>query len=93
MSDKQTRGAFVRNAIILPAFAGLLAGTAGVASAQAKGAKSTYKYQDEPKDGKQCSQCTFFLQGKTETDAGTCKIVDGTISPKGWCIAWSSKSG
>jgi len=92
MSDNQTRGAFVRNAIILPALAGLVAGTGAVASAQAgKGEKSTYKYQDTPKNGQQCSGCTFFLPNKTATANGQCKVVAGDISPKGWCIAFSPK--
>ena len=88
--DKLSRAAFVRAAVILPALAGVL-GT--VAAAQApKGPKSQFKYQDTPKDGKQCSTCTFFIAGKTPTANGTCKIVQGDISPKGYCIAWSAKS-
>ena len=54
-SNRLTRKDFVGRAVALPALAGRTATTA-VASAQAaKGSKSQFKYQDTPKDGKQCS--------------------------------------
>jgi len=87
--DKLTRATFVRAAVILPALAGVL-GT--VVEAQApKGSKTQFKYQSTPNNGKQCSTCTFFIAGKTATANGTCKIVQGDISPKGYCIAYSAK--
>jgi hypothetical protein len=89
--EKLSRARFVQTAIILPAFAAAL--TSLPAEAQApKGSKTQFKYQDTPKNGQQCSGCTFFIAGKTSTASGTCKIVQGDISPKGWCQAWSKKS-
>jgi len=37
------------------------------------------QYQPTPKDGQRCAACTFFAQ-----PAG-CKVVQGVISPHGWC--------
>ncbi|MBV8491804.1 MAG: high-potential iron-sulfur protein [Candidatus Eremiobacteraeota bacterium] len=77
-------------AIVLPALAGLLA--VSTTSANAAGSKDQFHYQSTPKDGHQCSGCTFFIAGKSKDADGTCKIVSGDISPKGWCQAWSAKS-
>lgn len=84
------RRTFVSNAIVLPALAGLL--LAQTTRAQAKGSKAQFKYQTTPMNGHKCSQCTFFIAGSSAKANGTCKIVDGSISPNGWCTAWSKKS-
>lgn len=84
-----TRGKFVAGALILPALAGLLLGE--TSTAQAKGSKAQFKYQNSPKNGQKCSQCKFFTPGKTATASGTCSLVDGSISPNGWCIAYAKK--
>jgi hypothetical protein len=87
--DKLSRATFVRAAVILPALAGVL-GTVGRAQAPS-GTKAQFKYQSTPNNNRQCSGCTFFIAGKTATANGTCKIVQGDISPKGYCVAWSAK--
>jgi High potential iron-sulfur protein len=89
-SNAMTRRTFVGNAIVLPALAGLI--FAETATAQAKGSKAQFKYQGTPNGGHKCSQCTFFIPGSSPTANGTCKIVDGSISPNGWCSAWAKKS-
>jgi High potential iron-sulfur protein len=53
------------------------------ASAQQKVSKDQAKYQDSPNEGKKCSECTFFIK------PGSCKVVDGAISPDGWCQLWT----
>jgi hypothetical protein len=70
----------------------LLAGTTATASiallvgkAEAKIQQSAVKYQTEPKDGKQCSECNFFVA------PNGCKQVDGEISPTGYCLLWVKK--
>jgi hypothetical protein len=48
----------------------------------AKAAKlphSAVRYQDSPKDGKECDACKLFMP------PNACKSVAGIISPKGWC--------
>jgi hypothetical protein len=85
-----TRRAFVAGSIVLPALAGLM--LAETTAARAKGSQAQFKYQKTPKNGHQCSQCSLFIPGSSATANGTCKVVDGSISPKGWCTAFSPKS-
>jgi hypothetical protein len=85
-----TRRTFVANAVVLPALAGLL--LAETTSAEAKGSKAQFKYQSTPNSGHKCAQCTFYIPGSSASANGTCKIVDGSISPNGWCTAFSAKS-
>ena len=53
--------------------------------AQAKLAQTAVKYQPDPKDGKQCDGCNFFVA------PNSCKMVDGDIAPTGWCTLWVKK--
>ena len=55
------------------------------ALAQQKVSKETAKYQDKPSGDKQCSNCAQFIPNNG------CKIVDGTISPQGYCTLWQKK--
>ena len=88
MTD-QTTPACVSRRTVLVAAAGaapLLALAATSANA-AKLSQSAVKYQASPKDGKQCDGCNLFVA------PSSCKSVDGTISPKGWCSLWVKKAG
>jgi hypothetical protein len=40
-------------------------------------------YQDSPKDIMMCATCTLFEPPKS------CKIVEGDVSPTGWCKAFA----
>jgi hypothetical protein len=85
MSD-QAKPAFVNRRTVLIAAAGaapLL--TLMTGGAQAKMAQTAVRYQDSPKDGKQCDGCKLFIA------PDSCKSVDGAISPKGWCALWVKK--
>jgi hypothetical protein len=73
------RKVLIAGAISTPAFA-LMTG-----KADAKIQHSAVKYQAEPKDGKQCSGCNFFVA------PNACKQVDGNISPLGYCLLWAKK--
>ena len=84
-----TRGRFMGAAIMLPALAGLFAVSG--APAAAKGSQAQFKYQNKPNGSAKCSGCTFYIPGKSASANGTCKIVDGSISPNGWCVAYSAK--
>lgn len=59
-------------------------------AAQNAAMRSALKYQDEPKNGQQCSTCLQWVPGATPKDRGGCKIMpaDNEISPAGWCAAW-----
>ena len=83
----QGKSEVVRRRTVLIAAAGaapLLALMTG--SAEAKMAQSSVKYQDSPKDGKQCDGCNLFVA------PNSCKSVAGDISPKGWCALWVKKA-
>ncbi len=54
--------------------------------AEAKMAQAAVKYQTEPKDGHQCDGCNFFVA------PNSCKMVNGEISPTGWCALWVKKA-
>ncbi len=56
------------------------------ALAQQKLSHDNAKYQDQPKNGQQCSTCTLF------EPPSSCKIVVSPISPKGWCQFYAVKS-
>jgi hypothetical protein len=56
------------------------------ASAQQKASKEAMKYQDKPNGDQRCSNCLQFVP------PASCKVVDGTINPNGYCIAWVKKT-
>lgn len=86
MEDKKiSRRSFLRGAATI-------AGAAGAASivpirvAHAQKAdKKSMQYQDTPKNGQECSACQYFQA------PNKCGIVEGDISPKGWCVAFNAK--
>ncbi len=88
-SPDMSRKDFVAKIVILPALAGFVA--TETTAAQAKGSKAQFKYQNSPHNGQKCSGCTFFIPGSSATANGTCKLVDGSISPNGWCTAYAAK--
>ncbi|WP_237058048.1 high-potential iron-sulfur protein [Microbulbifer sediminum] len=55
------------------------------AMAQGKASKDSVKYQDSPKDGQKCKDCQFF------TEPNACQVVEGEISPEGWCNLYVKK--
>jgi hypothetical protein len=55
--------------------------------AQAKMAQAAVHYQADPKDGKRCDGCNFFIA------PNGCKTVVGDIAPTGWCSLWVKKAG
>ncbi len=80
----------LKQLIVLPALAGLaFAGTSTIA--EAKSSKSAMKYQNTPKGSAKCSGCKLFIPGKSAKANGTCKVVEGSISPNGWCVAYTPK--
>ena len=66
------------------------AATAGASAARAqdqKIAQNLVQYQETPKDGAECDKCVNWV------DPNACKIVEGKINPKGWCVAFAPKEG
>lgn len=66
---------------------------AGPARAQAgKASQAVAMYQATPHGADQCDNCIHFIPGKTPKDAGTCKVVEGNVSPQGWCVMYARKA-
>ncbi|MBC5799648.1 MAG: high-potential iron-sulfur protein [Candidatus Eremiobacteraeota bacterium] len=65
----------------------------GAAAANNKSAKSAVKYVDHPVSGKKCDACRFYIAAKHDPmkTRGGCQIVQGSISPNGYCVAWAKK--
>jgi hypothetical protein len=84
------REAFVKSIVVLPAFAALLRAPA-IADAS-KASQASMHYQSTPNGDMHCAICRFFIAGKDAASAGSCQIVDGSISPNGYCMAYSAKS-
>jgi high potential iron-sulfur protein len=83
------RRTFLKGAILLPGLAGLL--TAAAAADSSKASQASMHYQSTPNGSKQCSGCQFFIPAQDPKANGTCKIVDGSISPTGYCIGYTAK--
>jgi hypothetical protein len=58
--------------------------TAGVAPVKVP--QESVKYQAQPKGDQKCSGCTHFI-----AESNTCKLVEGQVSPDGWCTLWAKK--
>jgi hypothetical protein len=52
--------------------------------------KEALDYQEEPKDGQQCSGCTFYVEDKNGDGKGACTLVEGTIAPDAWCASYTA---
>jgi hypothetical protein len=66
---------------ILAVFASALTRSAK-SQAQQKMSKPEAGYQDSPMDIRMCATCTLFEPPRS------CKVVEGDVSPDGWCKAF-----
>ncbi len=60
---------------------------AATPAATKKMPKASVQYQTQPKGEQKCSNCVNFI-----AESNTCKLVDGQISPTGWCTLWTKKA-
>ena len=72
-----------RRAVLHAGLAALTLGVADYVPAQQKIAQNLVQYQDKPKGDAECDKCMHFVA------PGSCKVVDGKISPKGWCAVFA----
>lgn len=63
-----------------------------VKDAEAKVPKAAMHYRDHPNGKHECSNCMQFLPGPKPGAPGKCRVVAGSISPHGWCVAYTAKS-
>ena len=61
--------------------------TPAAPAATTKVPQANAQYQAQPKGEQKCGQCLHFIAG-----SNTCKLVDGQISPEGWCSLWAKKA-
>jgi len=54
--------------------------------AYAKMKQTAAGYEDQPKGDQSCSNCNLF------SAPSSCTLVDGTISPQGWCRFHQTKN-
>jgi hypothetical protein len=83
-STRLSRRAVLKQAVFFSSVAAGLV-VAGPAYAQ-KASQAAMKYQDKPHNGQECDTCMHFQPPHA------CAIVEGDISPKGWCIAYAKKT-
>ena len=97
-----SRREWVKWILVLPATVGLA--TRGMAQTSGKVSQAAAKYQDTPKNGQICGRCKFYIApgGKPGegmmgggggpgmmAQVGTCQVVDGSISTRGWCVLYA----
>lgn len=86
-SSLSRRGALkMINAAALAGTIGAVAGNASADSAN-KAPQRAAGYQAQPNDGKKCADCAQFRA------PDGCGIVQGPISPNGWCRLFRAKEG
>jgi hypothetical protein len=49
--------------------------------------QASVQYQTQPKGEQKCATCINFI-----AESNTCKLVEGEISPSGWCTLWAKKT-
>jgi hypothetical protein len=60
---------------------------AAAPSQTGKMTQTSVQYQTQPKNGQKCDGCLHFIAG-----SNSCKLVEGQISPDGWCTQWFQKA-
>jgi high potential iron-sulfur protein len=48
-----------------------------------KRSKEAVGYRDEPYEGRSCAKCVLY------SGHGECVLVEGEVSPNGWCLQWT----
>jgi hypothetical protein len=87
MNDEKTlsRKDVIEKLAAAPIAIGAFAALCAQADAAATIDKKTADYVTHPVGGKQCSKCVQFIP------PSACKLVKGTISPRGYCKFFSPK--
>jgi hypothetical protein len=86
MGDSCEKAGLNRRTVLIAAAGAVSALALMTGAAEAKLAQTAVHYQNDPKDGKQCDGCNFYI------DPNACKQVDGEVKPTGWCLLWVKKA-
>lgn len=90
MTDTRSRRAIVLQGVACALGSAVLAASVGRAYASKFPQSSpavAYQTSANAKDGHRCDGCSLFQA------PNSCQMVDGTISPTGWCKLWVKKAG
>ena len=79
LSDPFARRSLLRRMLSAIGAAVVLCARPHTATAEIKISQKAVAYQDYPEGHKRCEKCVQFQA------PNTCKIVDGTINPQGYC--------
>lgn len=60
---------------------------AAAPAAAGKASQASVQYQPQPKGEQKCGLCQHFIAG-----SNSCMLVDGSISPEGWCKLFTKKA-
>ena len=103
-NSKISRRFWLKRLALLSAAAGMPALSSST-NAEAKASKAAVHYRDYPKRMQMCHMCKFYesaggarsgmmgggmMGGGMMGGAGACQVVDGRISPMGWCDLYTS---
>lgn len=89
MNDSEQHPDSISRRVIITGTALVAVATVAAAtrvSAQQKISQADAKYQEHPNGNQECDGCVQFQA------PNACKIVEGTINPKGWCQFFGAKS-
>ncbi len=100
-----SRRAWLGRLAALAGMAGLSLRRAGATAPKAT--KQAARYQDRPNNGRMCRMCKYFIaaggtagagmmggtMGPGMMQAGSCQLVQGGISPMGYCDFYAPLSG
>jgi hypothetical protein len=86
----ETRGISRRHVLVIAASGASIASAASLIAVStpaqaAKASQKIVKYQDTPKGEQRCENCVQFEA------PSSCKTVDGTVTPQGWCMVYAKK--
>jgi anaerobic selenocysteine-containing dehydrogenase len=92
-SHDQSRRRFLKSMAIATGAAALpgLAFKEAFGASTSKTPKADVQYKNTPRNGQMCAHCMYFLPGRGKGPKGKCKLVQGAISPHGWCILYTQK--
>ncbi len=85
LSALMSRRGVLSHGALLAGGATVAGGVLVAASASAKISQKGVSYQVTPKGAARCDKCKFWKP------PATCTLVDGVISPAGWCTLYATK--
>jgi hypothetical protein len=86
-SKDLSRRVFLQRVATYGAGAAIIQGLgSSLATAQAKVAQKAVSYEAKPKGEQRCDACSSFQA------PNACKLVEGEISPQGWCSLFTKKT-